>query len=75
MWVEEAFSMRNERGQSDQEPEDVRVEPNPESIGARADGRPPEEASSDNPTVQAKAILEDSEERMEEGAKDSKPSR
>jgi hypothetical protein len=35
---------------------------------------PPEEASSDNPMAQAQTILEESEERMEEGAKGSEPS-
>jgi hypothetical protein len=52
----------------------VGITPNPESVAARADGRPPEEASSDNPMAQAQTILEESEERMEEGAKGSEPS-
>ena len=33
-------------------------------IATRAGGRPPEERSSDDPEAQAKAILEESEERI-----------
>jgi hypothetical protein len=35
-----------------------------ETIASRAGGRPPEERSSDDPEAQAKAILEESEERI-----------
>jgi hypothetical protein len=35
-----------------------------ETIASRAGGRPPEEGSSDDPEAQAKAILEESEERI-----------
>jgi len=42
--------------------------PDPEAVAHRADGRPPEEASSDDPIAQAQTILEDSEERTAEGA-------
>ena len=66
--------MSNDPGQADQVSEDVGVKPDPESIAARADGRPPEEASSDNPIAQAQTILEESEERMEVGAKGSERS-
>jgi hypothetical protein len=45
--------------------------PDPEAVVHRADGRPPEEASSDDPIAQSQAILEDSEERTAEGAEDS----
>jgi hypothetical protein len=47
--------------------------PDPNAVASRADGRPPEEASSENPEAQAKAILEDSEERIAEGAHTSDP--
>jgi hypothetical protein len=43
----------------------------PKNVETRADGRPPEEAGSDDPEEQAEAILEDSEDRLEEGAKES----
>lgn len=46
-------------------------EPDPQAVSSRADGRPPEEADSDNPEAQAQAILEDSEERTADGARAS----
>jgi len=42
--------------------------PDPKAVASRADGRPPEEASSDNPEAQAQAILEESEDRIVAGA-------
>jgi hypothetical protein len=47
--------------------------PDPEKVASRADGRPPEEASSDNPEAQARAILEESEDRIAAGAHTSDP--
>jgi hypothetical protein len=41
------------------------------NVDTRADGRPPEEAGSDDPEGQAEAILEESEDRLEDGAKNS----
>jgi hypothetical protein len=41
------------------------------NVESRADGRPPEEAESDDPEEQAEAILEDSEDRLEQAAKES----
>jgi hypothetical protein len=41
------------------------------NIESRAEGRPPEEAGSDDPEPQAAAILEESEERLEESSKTS----
>ena len=38
------------------------------NVETRASGRPPEEAESDNPEEQARAILEDSEDRKTERA-------
>jgi hypothetical protein len=38
------------------------------NVETRADGRPPEEAGSDDPAGQAEAILEESEDRLEDGA-------
>ena len=45
--------------------------PDDEAVRTRADGRPSEEASSDDPKAQARAILEDSEERVAKGARAS----
>jgi hypothetical protein len=47
--------------------------PDPEAVVHRADGRPPEEASSDDPLAQSQTILEDSEERIVEAAEGSGP--
>ncbi len=47
--------------------------PDPKAVASRADGRPPEEASSDSPDAQAQAILEESEERIADGARASAP--
>jgi hypothetical protein len=38
------------------------------NVETRASGRPPEEAGSENPEEQARAILEDSEDRKSDGA-------
>jgi hypothetical protein len=43
-------------------------EPRHEAVVSRASGRPPEEESSEEPEHQAEVILEESEERIEEGA-------
>jgi hypothetical protein len=40
-------------------------------VETRADGRPPEEAESEDPEEQAEAILEDSEDRVEKGMRRS----
>jgi hypothetical protein len=45
-----------------------------EAVISRASGRPPEEESSEDPEHQAEVILEESEERIEEGAEKSTPS-
>jgi hypothetical protein len=45
--------------------------PDHETVASRADGRPREEESSDDPNAQAQAILEDSEKRISEAAKRS----
>jgi hypothetical protein len=64
----------------DQESTDEVIEglgdmPDDETVASRADGRPPEEESSDDPKAQAQTILEDSEERITKGAKDSGPTK
>jgi hypothetical protein len=45
----------------------------PEAVASRADGRPAEEESSDNPEAQARAILEESQQRIADGAHSSDP--
>jgi hypothetical protein len=44
-----------------------------ESVASRAEGRPAEEESSHDPDAQAQAILEDSEERIADGARAADP--
>ena len=60
--------------QGDSESEELGGSPDPKAVASRADGRPPEEASSDDPGAQAQAILEESEERTADGARASAPS-
>lgn len=55
------------------ESEQLGEPPDPKAVSSRADGRPPEEASSDDPDGQAQAILEESEERIADGARASAP--
>lgn len=43
------------------------------NVETRAEGRPPEEAESEDPEEQAEAILEESEARVESGARRSAP--
>jgi hypothetical protein len=43
-------------------------EPEADDVLSRADGRPPEEQSSEDPAAQAEAILQDSEDRTADGA-------
>jgi hypothetical protein len=51
--------------------EEVRMGTPSKRTATRAEGRPPEEAESDDPEEQAEAILEDSEERLEKGSRKS----
>jgi hypothetical protein len=43
----------------------------PDAVASRADGRPPEEESSEDPEHQAQVILEESEDRTIKGAEKS----
>jgi hypothetical protein len=45
--------------------------PDPDDVKSRAEGRPPEERSSEDPTAQAEAVLQDSEDRISDGAERS----
>lgn len=44
----------------------VPAKPDPEKVASRAEGRPPEEGSSNDAKGQAEAILEESEDRVAE---------
>jgi hypothetical protein len=46
--------------------------PDPQRVQSRADARPPEERTSDDPEAQAEAVLEESEERVAEGSTKSR---
>ena len=65
--------MSNDGGFMDEANEPLGGAPDPDDVGSRAEGRPPEEQSSDDPTAQATAILQESEDRIAEGADDSGP--
>jgi hypothetical protein len=65
--------MSNGAGPADKSGEQLGGTPNPENVTSRAGGRPPEEQSSDDPTEQAEAILQESEDRVAEGAEGSEP--
>jgi hypothetical protein len=65
--------MSNEGDSTDEPGEPPSGRPDPEDVTSRAEGRPPEEQSSDDPTAQAEAILQESEDRVAEGAEGSEP--
>lgn len=62
--------MNDERVDAD-EANEPGAPPDPEDVASRAEGRPPEEQSSEDATAQAEAILQDSEDRIADGAEDS----
>ncbi|HVA06754.1 MAG TPA: hypothetical protein VNG12_08450 [Acidimicrobiales bacterium] len=47
--------------------------PDADNVASRAEGRPPEEQTSDDPEAQAEVILQESEDRTAEGADGSEP--
>ena len=65
--------MSNDGDLADQTAEPLGGEPGADSVRSRADGRPPEEHASEAPEAQAEAILQESENRMADGAEDSEP--
>jgi hypothetical protein len=67
--------MSEDQESTDEVIEELGDMPDDETVASRADGRPPEEESSDDPKAQAQTILEDSEERITKGAKDSGPTK
>lgn len=60
--------MSTDRGIKDEYDESLGGAPDPDDVEHRAEGRPPEERSSEDPTAQAQAILQESEDRIAEGA-------
>jgi hypothetical protein len=52
-------------------PDDLEDAVDEAAVASRAGGRPPEEASSEDPDAQARAILEESEQRIVEGSRAS----
>ena len=60
--------MSTERDAADEPREADGATPDPGEVASRAEGRPPEERSSEDPTGQAEAILQESEDRVSERA-------
>ncbi len=65
--------MSNDGNPADGSGEQIGGPPDPEKVRSRAEGRPPEEESSEDPTAQAEAILQESEDRIAEAAHGSEP--
>jgi hypothetical protein len=63
--------MRDEEDSAKAEP--IGSTPDADNVASRAEGRPPEEQTSDDPEAQAEAILQESEDRTAEGADGSEP--
>ena len=65
--------MSNDKDVADDAGEPLGGAPDAENVTTRAEGRPPEEQSSEDPAAQAESILQESEDRIAEGADDSEP--
>jgi hypothetical protein len=65
--------MSNQGESADEAGEPIGGMPDADNVMSRAEGRPPEEQTSDDPEAQAEAILQDSEDRIAEGADGSEP--
>ena len=65
--------MSNDRDLADDAGEPLGGTPDADNVRTRAEGRPPEEQSSEDPAAQAEAILQESEDRIAEGADGSEP--
>lgn len=66
------FLMRDE-GDSAEVSEPMGALPDDDRVASRAEGRPPEEQTSEDPAAQAEAVLQESEDRIAEGANGSEP--
>jgi hypothetical protein len=65
--------MSNDRDLANDAGESLGGTPDADSVITRAEGRPPEEESSEDPAAQAEAILQESEDRIADGADGSEP--
>jgi hypothetical protein len=65
--------MSNERDLADETGGLLGGTPDADNVTTRAEGRPPEEETSEDPAAQAEAILQDSEDRMADCADGSEP--
>ncbi len=65
--------MSNDRDSVEDAGELLGGEPDADSVTARAEGRPPEEESSEDAAAQAEAIQQETEDRIAEGADGSEP--
>jgi hypothetical protein len=65
--------MSNEADSADETSEPIGGMPDADNVRSRAEGRPPEEQSSEDPAAQAEAILQGSEDRIAAGAEGSEP--
>jgi hypothetical protein len=65
--------MSNERDSADEASEPIGGMPDSDNVTSRAEGRPPEEQTSEDPAAQAQTILQESEDRVAEGADGSEP--
>jgi hypothetical protein len=61
-------SVSNEGDSADEAETSIGGMPDADNVKSRAEGRPPEEESSEDPAAQADAILQDSEDRIAEGS-------
>ena len=60
--------MSNDKDIAGEAGEPLGGEPDADKVKSRAEGRPSEERSSEDPAAQAQAILQESEDRIAEGA-------
>jgi hypothetical protein len=60
--------MSDEGDPVDETGESIGGQPDADRVRRRAEGRPPEEESSEDPAGQAEAILQESEDRTADGA-------
>ena len=65
--------MSNDKDFAGEAGEPLGGEPDADNVTSRAEGRPPEEETSEDPAAQAEAILQDSEDRIADGADGSEP--
>jgi hypothetical protein len=63
----------SDEGDSAEASEPIGGMPDADNVTSRAEGRPPEEQTSEDPAAQAEAVLQESEDRIAEGADGSEP--